>query len=61
MMEVLKHMSESKAKEVAAQFLKESAKIMGKYGQEPKLSGQRYQKVLAETQKTFQSLSANSK
>jgi hypothetical protein len=51
-------MSAKQAKQTAAQFLRESAKIMGKYGEEPKLSGQRYQKVLAETQKTFQTLSA---
>lgn len=54
-------MSENKAKEVAAQYLKESAKIMGKYGQEPKLSGDRYQKVLAETQRTFHALSTKNK
>jgi hypothetical protein len=54
-------MSTKQAKLAAEQFLKESAQIIGKYGQEPKLSGQRYERVLAETQKTFQALSAASK
>ena len=52
-------MSTKQAKQVAEQFLLESAKIIGKYGEEPKLSGKRYEQVLAETQKTFQALSAN--
>jgi hypothetical protein len=51
-------MSAKQAKQAAEQFLRESAQIIGKYGEEPKLSGDRYKQVLAETQKTFQSLSA---
>jgi hypothetical protein len=51
-------MSTKQAKQTAEQFLRESAKIIGKYGEEPKLSGERYRRILAETQKTFQSLSA---
>jgi hypothetical protein len=56
-MEVI--MSTKQAKQTAEQFLRESAKIIGKYGEEPKLSGERYREVLAETQRAFQSLSAN--
>ncbi len=52
-------MSTKQAKQTAEQFLRESAKIIGKYGEEPKLSGERYREVLAETQRAFQSLSAN--
>jgi hypothetical protein len=54
-------MSAKQAKQAAKQFLRESAKIIGKYGEEPKLSGDRYKQVLAETQKTFQSISAAQK
>jgi hypothetical protein len=50
-------MSTKQAKQAAEDFLRESAKIIGKYGEEPKLSGDRYKRVLAETQKTFQTLS----
>ena len=50
-------MSSKQAKQAAEQFLRDSAEIMGKYGQEPKLSGKRYEEVLAETQRTFQALS----
>jgi len=52
-------MSTKQAKQAAEQFLRDSAKIMGKYGEEPKLSGDRYREVLAATQRTFQSLSNN--
>ncbi len=41
--------------------LRDSAEIMGKYGHEPKLSGKRYEEVLADTQKTFQTLSTKNK
>jgi hypothetical protein len=50
-------MSTKQAKQMAEQFLRDSAKIMGKYGEEPKLSGKHYEQVLAETQTSFQSLS----
>ena len=51
-------MSAKQAKQAAKQFLRESAEIIAKYGEEPKLSGERYKEVLAETQRAFQSLSA---
>jgi len=54
-------MSSKQSKLAAEQFLRDSAEIMGKYGQEPKLSGKRYEEVLAETQKTFQALSTKNK
>jgi hypothetical protein len=52
-------MSAKQAKQAAEQFLRESAEIIGKYGEQPKLSGKRYEQILADTQKTFQSLSTN--
>jgi hypothetical protein len=51
-------MSNKQAKEMAQQFLKEQAKIIGKYGTAPKLTGDRYQEALTETHRVFQSLSA---
>jgi len=52
-------MSDSQAKQAAQQFLRDSAKIMGKYGAEPKLSGDRYKEALEGTKKTFQTLSSS--
>jgi hypothetical protein len=49
-------MSESEAKKRAAQFLKEQAAIITKYGKSPKLSGPAYKAALQETAKTFRSL-----
>jgi hypothetical protein len=54
-------MSSKQAKLAAEQFLKASAEIIGKYGQEPKLSGKRYEEVLADTQRTFQAISDKNK
>lgn len=54
-------MSPSEAKRNAAQFLKDQAAIMKKYGEAPKLSRQDYQAALTDTTKTFQSLSMSRK
>jgi hypothetical protein len=50
-------MSPRDAKKNAAQFLRDQAAIMKKYGKAPKLSGQDYKAALSDTTKTFQSLS----
>ncbi len=52
-------MSSKQAKQTAERYLKEQAEIIKKYGGTPKLSGERYREALAETQKTFQALSAS--
>jgi hypothetical protein len=52
-------MSAKEAKQVAEQFLREQAEIIGKYGEKPKLSGDGYKEALADTQRAFQSLSAS--
>ena len=54
-------MSRSEAKKNATQFLREQARIIGKYGKAPKLSGEKYQAALRGTAKTFQSLSTAGK
>lgn len=51
-------MSASEAKKRAAQFLRDQAAIITKYGKSPKLSGPAYKAALQETTKTFQSLTA---
>jgi hypothetical protein len=51
-------MSASEAKKRAAQFLKDQAAIITKYGKSPKLSGPAYKAALQETAKKFQSLTA---
>lgn len=54
-------MSRKDAKTLAQQYLKKQAQIIQKYGQAPKLHGDRYQEALTETKKTFEALSANKK
>ncbi|HEY5021448.1 MAG TPA: hypothetical protein VII30_03060 [Gemmatimonadaceae bacterium] len=54
-------MSPDEAKKNAAQFLKDQAEIIKRYGKAPKLSGRGYQDVLNDTTKTFQSLSSAKK
>ena len=50
-------MSSKQAKQAAEEYLKEQAKIIGKYGAAPKLSGDRYREALNDTQRTFQTIS----
>jgi hypothetical protein len=52
-------MFNKQAKEIAEQYLREQAKIIGKYGHAPKLSGDRYREALSDTQKIFQALSTS--
>lgn len=54
-------MSDSQAKKIAAQYLKEQAEIIGRYGKAPKLSGESYREAESDTAKTFQTLSAAKK
>jgi len=51
-------MSASESKRIAAQYLKEQAEIIAKYGKAPKLSGESYREAESETAKTFRTLSA---
>jgi hypothetical protein len=51
-------MSPDEARQNAAQFLKDQAEIIKRFGKAPKLSGRGYQDVLNETTKTFQTLSS---
>jgi len=51
-------MSNKQAKEIAERYLREQAEIIGKYGNAPKLSGDRYREALSDTQKAFQAISA---
>jgi hypothetical protein len=52
-------MSARKAQQVATQYLRDQAKIISKYGDAPRLSGDRYKEALADTKKTFKVLSSN--
>ena len=51
-------MSSKEAKQFAERYLKEQAQIIAKYGQTPRLNGDRYKEALADTRKTFETLSA---
>jgi hypothetical protein len=51
-------MSGRDAKKLAEEYLKQQAKIMEKYGQAPKLHGERYREAVIETKRTIQALSA---
>jgi len=52
-------MSESKAEKIAAKYLKDQAKIIAKYGEAPKLSGDSYQEAKSDAARTFQLLSSS--
>jgi hypothetical protein len=54
-------MSPQDAKKNAALFLKDQAAIIKKYGEAPKLSGQRFQAAFNGTVRTFRSLGAANK
>ena len=51
-------MSTVQAKQTAAQYLKDQADIMKKYGEAPSLSGKRYDSALKSTTKTFRTISS---
>ncbi|GGG83956.1 hypothetical protein [Edaphobacter dinghuensis] len=54
-------MSEKQAKEAAAQYMKDQAEIMKKYGETPKMSGSTYKTAVRDTTRTFQTISAKVK
>jgi hypothetical protein len=51
-------MSAKEAKKLAQEYIKEQARIMRKYGPAPKLSGERYQEAVHDTQRIIQTLSS---
>jgi hypothetical protein len=51
-------MAPTEAKKMAENYLKAQAKIIGKYGSAPKLSGDRYKRAINDTKRTFQTLTA---
>jgi hypothetical protein len=46
----------SPSRRIAEEFIKDQVRIMGEYGKAPKLSAKRYQEVVAETERSFESL-----
>lgn len=52
-------MSNKEINHIAEQYLKEQAKIIGKYGDPPRLHGDKYREALAETKKAFTVISAS--
>jgi hypothetical protein len=46
----------SPSRKVAENFINDQLKIMRKFGNEPKLSAKRYNAIVDETQKSFESL-----
>lgn len=50
-------MASSAAKKKAEQYLRDQAKIISKYGNPPKLHGEKYKEALSQTQRTFEILS----
>jgi hypothetical protein len=51
----------SDAKKLAHDFLKDQAAIIKKYGHRPKMSGQKFQRVINETKRTFETLKSAAK
>ena len=49
-------MAPSEAKKMAENYLKAQAKIIERYGDAPKLFGDKYKRVVSATQKTFANL-----
>jgi hypothetical protein len=54
-------MSEKQAAQAAAQYMKDQAAIMKKYGESPKVSGANYESAVRATTRTFQTISAKIK
>jgi len=54
-------MSDSQSKKIAAQYLKEQAEIIARYGKAPKLSGESYREAESDAAKTFKTLSDSKK
>jgi len=52
-------MSSRDAKKKAEQYLRDQAKIIGKYGIRPKLSGERYKEAVSHAKRTFEVLSGS--
>ena len=52
-------MSKAQAKEAAANYLRDQAAIIGKYGTAPKLSGPQYTAAKAAVTRTFQTISSS--
>ena len=50
-------MSETQAAQAAAQYMKDQAEIMRKYGETPKVSGVKYASAVRATTRTFQTIS----
>jgi hypothetical protein len=46
----------SPSRKIAENFIKDQLRIMRKFGNEPKLSSKRYEELIAETQRSFESL-----
>jgi hypothetical protein len=54
-------MSPKNVTQLAANFLRDQAEIMKKYGQGPKLSGPSFETAVSATKKTFKTLSSAAK
>jgi hypothetical protein len=52
-------MSKAQAKQAAANYLRDQAAIMKKYGDAPKLSGPQYTAAKTAVTRTFQTISSN--
>jgi hypothetical protein len=49
-------MSSNEAKRKAEQYLRDQAKIIGRYGKAPKLHGAKYDEAVTDTERTFKLL-----
>jgi hypothetical protein len=49
-------MATSETRKLAQDFLKDEAEIIRKYGHSPKMSGQKFQRVVNATKRTFDNL-----